>query len=284
MASETTVIIEAKPQRLPARLIALWRYRSFYGFLFREITTRKTRDTLLGFWWLIIRPGIPATVFIITFTFVHPLDSGGALPYPLFFLSGFITWNVFQSTVIFLPRTLMWMQGIMRRTYFPRLLVPLAGVGPAAVEFLVLSTLFIGLVGVYWVSDSQLPLRLGWQMLWLLPCLVAALMFGIALGMVTSVVALFSRDVVYSVGYFAQMFMFVTPVVYPVSFVPESYHWLLYTLNPMAKIVEVSRWALTGQGELDPPFLILSIGMILATFIAAVLFFLRAETYLADQM
>ena len=118
----------------------------------------------------------------------------------------------------------------------------------------------------------------------MLPCFFCALGFGVALGMFASVVALFFRDLVFSISYFAQMFMFLTPVIYPVSFIPESYRWLLYTFNPMAKLVEVSRWALTGQGEFDHFFFMLSVGTTLAMFLASVVFFLRAEIYLADQI
>ena len=78
---EPVVVIEARPDTPVARLRSLWRYRGFYGFLFKEITTRKSRGTLLGFWWLILRPLIPAAGFIFAFAFVHPLDSGTAVPY-----------------------------------------------------------------------------------------------------------------------------------------------------------------------------------------------------------
>lgn len=282
MAQKIT-IIEARPQTFGARIFSLWQYRSFYSFLFKEITMKKFRDTFFGFWWLAIRPLIPAAIFILMFT-VHPMKRGDDVPYPIFFLSGFITWNLFNSTLIFMPRTLLWMQGIMRRTYFPRLLVPLAGFGPPLIEFIVLNVIFIIAVCVSWATKQHFPLLLGWQMLWILPCFLMSLLFGMALGMFASVIALFFRDVVFSVSYFAQMFMFLTPVIYPVTFVPKDYRWLLYILNPMAKLVEVSRWALTGKGEFDPFFFSLAIGTILILFLASVLFFFRAETYLADQM
>jgi lipopolysaccharide transport system permease protein len=145
-------------------------------------------------------------------------------------------------------------------------------------------TVFLVLVVIYGWSGTPVELRVGWETLWILPCLLAAVMFGLAIGMVTSVVALFFRDVIFSMSYFVQMFMFLTPVIYPVRFVPEQYQWLLYVFNPMAQVVIVSRWALLGQGTLDMPFFLLSIGTIAVMFALSVAFFLRAETYLADQM
>jgi lipopolysaccharide transport system permease protein len=176
-------------------------------------------------------------------------------------------------------------RGIMSKTYFPRLLVPLAGFGQALIEVGMLCAVFIiVVVAQWWGHPGQAPLRLGIQTLWLLPCMVGALAFAVAIGMVFGIVALFFRDIMFSLTYIVQLLMFVTPVLYPATFVPGSYRWLFYSLNPMAQIVTVSRWALTGQGDFQPFFVVLAFATIAAVFAAAVTFFLRAERYLGDQL
>ena len=283
--SRPTVVIEARPETLTASLRAMWRYRGFYTFLFKEIMMRRARGTLLGFWWLILRPLITAAGLVSTFMYVAPVDTGHAVPYPIFFLSGYIPWRVFQATLTLVPRSLTWTRGIMQRTYFPRLLVPLAGLGPVAIEVAMLVIVFaIGTGVVSWGPQGHFPLRIGWPLLWLVPCFIGALMFAMAFGMIFSIVALFFRDVVYSIGWVAQLFMFATPVLYPVTFVSPEYRWVLYVLNPMAQIVTVARWALTGEGEFDPFFVGLAFATIATAFAAGVAFFLRAELHLGDQL
>jgi lipopolysaccharide transport system permease protein len=283
--SRPTVVIEARPETFGASLRALWRYRGFYNFLFKEIMMRRARGTLLGVWWLIIRPLITAAGLVATFMFVAPVETGQAAPYPIFFLSGYIPWRVFQATLTVLPRSLTWMRGVMQRTYFPRLLVPLAGLGPVLIEFAMLLAVFLIAVGVAsWGPQGHFPLRFGWPLLWLLPCLLGALLFAMAFGMIFSIVALFFRDVIYTISWVAQLFMFATPVLYPVTFVSPDYRWVLYVLNPMVQIVTVARWALTGEGEFDPFFVALAFGTIVAAFAAGVTFFLRAEMHLGDQL
>lgn len=277
------IVIEARPDTIEGNLRALWRYRGFYGFLFKEILLRKARGTLLGVWWLVLRPLIPAVGYLIAFTVVAPITTGHDVPYPIFFLSGFIPWRLFEGTLTTLPRTLNWMRSIMQRTYFPRLLVPLAGFGPVLIELGMLVGLLVISVGVTWWGGSM-PLRLGWHTLWLFPCLVGALMLALAFGMVLSVVALFFRDVVFTVGYVTQLLMFATPIVYPVTFVPQKYRWVVYALNPMAEIVTTSRLALTGRGEFEPWLLAQSFLTIVALFGLGVTFFLRAERHLGDQL
>lgn len=283
--TQPLVVIEARAERTWARLRSLWSYRGFYGFLFREILMRKARGTLLGIWWLVLRPLIPAVGFIFAFSVVAPMNTGQDVPYPVFFLSGFIPWRAFQATLTLLPRSLMWTRSIMQKTYFPRLLVPLASFGPVLIELVLLLVVFAIVVVVTGPgSGAALPVQLRPATLWFLPCLVGALAFALAFGMVMGIVALFFRDVVFTVSYFAQMFMFLTPVLYPVTFVPAQYRWLFYALNPMAQMVEVSRWALTGRGVFEPGFLALAFAGIAVTLSVAVAFFLRAETHLGDQM
>jgi lipopolysaccharide transport system permease protein len=281
--AQPIIVIEARPESLGARLRSLWQYRTFLGFLSKEIVMRRARGTLLGFWWVLIRALAPAVTLIFTFTSVKPVETSAGVPYSVFFLSGYITWRVFQSALTYLPRVMTWMQGIMRRTYFPRLLVPLAGLAPTLIEFALLVAAFVVVVVAAWWNDGHLPLRVGWQMLGIVPAVVGALMFALAIGMPTSVIALFFRDVRYAIRSFAGVFMFLTPVVYPVTFIPEQYRWAMYAFNPMAAIVELSRWALIG-GQLDPLYLTLSFVTNIALLVASIVFFLRAEVHLGDQL
>jgi lipopolysaccharide transport system permease protein len=283
MSSQPTIIIEARPDTLGARLRSLWQYRAFLGFLSKEIVMRRARGTLLGFWWVLLRPLMPVVTLIFTFTSVKPVETSAGVPYSVFFLSGYITWRIFQSALNFLPRTMTWTQSIMRRAYFPRLLVPIAGLAPTLIEFALLLVAFAVVVASAWWSDGQAPVRFGWQMLGLVPAVIGALMFALTIGMPTAVVALFFRDVRYAIRSFAGVFMFLTPVVYPVTFIPEQYRWAMYAFNPMAAIVELSRWALIG-GQLNTGYLALSFTTNIILFAASIAFFLRAEAYLGDQL
>ncbi len=103
--------------------------------------------------------------------------------------------------------------------------------------------------------------------------------------MVASIVALYVRDIVFSVGYFAQVAMLLTPVLYPITVVPEHLRWIVYLLNPMAALVECSRWALTGHGEFSAFWLAVSALEVSGIIALCLIFFLRAErTYLADAI
>lgn len=277
-------VIEARPETALARLGSLWRYRGFYGFLFKELIMRRSRGTLLGMWWLVLRPIFPAVAMIYAFGAVRPIDTDSTVPYAVFFLSGYMPVRLFQSALRYLPRSLSWTQSLMRRTYFPRLLVPLAGFGTTLIEFGVIVGVFFVVVGMTVWRGEPFPLHLGWQTWWLLPCLIATLLLSLAFGLVFGIVAMFFRDVIFSLRFFSSLLMLLTPVIYPVTFWPEGYRWALYAINPLAQIVIVTRWSLTGQGQFELGFLLLSFATILVLLAASVWFFLRAEVHLGDQM
>ena len=277
-------VIEARPETMWARLRSLWRYRGFYGFLFKELILRRARGTLLGMWWLILRPIVPAVGLILAFGSVRPVETQSTVPYAVFFLSGYLPVRLFQSALRYLPRSLSWTQSLMRRTYFPRLLVPLAGFGTTLIEFGVIVGVFAVVVGMTVWRGEPFPLQLGWQTWWLLPCFVATLLLSLSFGLVFGIVAMFFKDVIFSLRFFSSLVMLLTPVIYPVTFWPEAYRWALYAINPLAQIVLTTRWALTGQGHFELGFLLLSFGTILVMLAASVVFFLRAEVHLGDQM
>jgi lipopolysaccharide transport system permease protein len=285
LSATPTVVIEARPDTLPAVLRALWRYRGFYGLLFKDLLMRRARGTLLGIWWVFLRPLSAAAGYIAAFTVVAPsVTAGSNIPYPVFFLSGFITWRLFAATLQHVPRSLTRSRSIMAKTYFPRLLVPFAGFGLAVIEVGFLLVIFIALaVWTAWNGPTS-PVALRWATLWLIPCLLGSLLFALAFGMVLGIIALFFRDIMYSARYFSQLMMLVTPVLYPPEAVPGSFRWLVFALNPMAQMVIVSRWALTGQGQFEAGFVALAFVSILIVFGLAVWFFLRAETQLGDQL
>ena len=281
---QPVVVIEPRPETFLARMRALWRYRAFYNFLFKEITMRRARGTLLGFWWLILRPLIPAASLIFAFGAVTQVDTQSKIPYPVFFLSAYIPFHLFQSSMRYLPRSLNWSRTLMRRTYFPRLLVPLAGFGLPLIEAGALSAAFVIVVFLTWWRGQPFPLHLGWQTLLLIPSVLMAMAFALAFGLVFSIVALFFRDVIFSLRFFTMITLLMTPVVYPVTFIPDAYRWVLYVINPMAQVVLVSRWALTGEGVFEPAYALLSCAVVLLALFAGVVFFLRAEVHLGDQM
>jgi hypothetical protein len=53
MSAQPTIVIEARPDSIGARLRSLWQYRAFLGFLSKEIVMRRARGHAP---WLLVGP------------------------------------------------------------------------------------------------------------------------------------------------------------------------------------------------------------------------------------
>jgi lipopolysaccharide transport system permease protein len=283
MTDTNITVIEARSPKLLEQVKAAFRHRFFYPVLFNEISMRRYRQTLLGVWWLLVRPLIPAVITVILFTKVVPLDTHGE-PYPIFFLSSYITWTLFQSVVQIMPRALVWSSVLMRRTYFPKLLLPVASIGPPLVETLVIFGLYALTVVYFGIRTGDWWINTGPALLLFPVCMVAALALGLAVGMVLTVVAAFVRDMIYMTTYVVQVFMLMTPVLYSSKLIPSGLREAVLLLNPMASIIETARYSLTGAGEAAPVYLLVSLPLIAVLLVVASWFFVKAEPYIADQL
>lgn len=260
----------------------LWAYRGLCLYLFKQTAARRFQDTILGPAWLLLRPLIPSVAAVIIFSRVVPIPTGD-IPYAVFYFGGYLLWGLFASIVAFVPRAMRMNRGMMKKMYFPRLLIPLAALGIPLAEFAVTASVFVAVVG-YYSSQGALHVGFGVELL-LFPFLVLmTILFGIAIGMVAGVLSMVARDVLYTLPYFLQVWMLLTPVIYGINFVPEKWRWLIYVLNPMATMVDAGKYSLLSIGHLDFHFLGITTVMVLVTVIMCTLFFLRAESIFMDDI
>lgn len=275
MAAEpaTTIVIDARGMKLSARLREFWRYRELLLFLaWRDIRVRY-RQTFIGAAWALVEPFVGMVVFTLLFSRVAKFSSGD-IPYPLYCYAALLVWNFFaravrESTICFTANA-----ALLRKTYFPRLILPAACVLSLVVDFCCALALFVALSAYYGARPELSVLTVP---LWLALAGSAALGSGLILGAIN----LRYRDIGQTLPFIVQTWLLASPVAYPRSAIPAS--WLpVYELNPMVGIVEGMRWALLPQMPLDPRLTALGAVGALALLAAGVLSFSRAERGLAD--
>ena len=144
----------------------------------------------------------------------------------------------------------------------------------AFVDFLVASTVFVGLMLFYHVSFQL-------SALWI--PLLLAIQVVLTLGVVLPAVALnvWYRDIRFVVPLGLQLWMFATPIIYPVTMVPERLH-AIYMLNPMAVLIESYRRVVL-HGQSPPALYLITAGVIaVALFLIGYVYFRRSEDTFAD--
>jgi lipopolysaccharide transport system permease protein len=274
-----TVVIEPSRGWTSLRLRDVWQYRELLYFLvWRDVKVRY-KQTALGAAWAILQPLLAMVVFTIFFGNLAGVGSDG-LPYPIFSYAALLPWTFFAQGLSQSSDSLVGSANLVRKVYFPRLVIPAASVFAGVVDFAIAFVVLFGLMAYYgiWPSSAVVFLPL---------FLLLAFATALGVGMWLAALNVQYRDVKYVVPFFIQLWLFVTPVIYPASRVTTKLTELglpawIYGLNPMAGVVEGFRWSLLGVGTRPGPVILASAAVTTALLLSGAFYFRRMERTFAD--
>src|SRR5258708_36436849 len=131
----------------------LWRYRELiYFFTWRDIKI-KYKQTVLGFLWAILQPLLMMIIFTLFFGQVLSVPSQN-LRYPVFVFSGLLLWNMFSAGLTNSANSMVNNSAIIKKIYFPRLIIPASSILVTLFDFLMAFVLFVPLLYYYRQSLS----------------------------------------------------------------------------------------------------------------------------------
>jgi len=269
----TTTLIKPSQGWTSLELRNMWEYRELLYFLtWRDIKVRY-KQTIMGASWAIIQPFFTMIIFSLFFGRLAGVPSDG-IPYPIFSYAALVPWTFFANGVTQSSTSLVLSANLIRKVYFPRLLVPISSVVSGVVDFVLAFLVLLGMMLFYGIVPTR-------NIIWLPPLLLLAFITALAVGFWLSALNVQFRDVRYVVPFLIQAWMFATPIAYPSSLLEEPWR-TLYGLNPMVGVVEGFRWALLGT-ETAPGLIVLVSGLVaIGLFISGVFHFRRMEETFAD--
>lgn len=271
---EKTVIIEPMRGWVALNLKELWAYRELlFYFTWRDIKVRY-KQTLLGVTWVLLQPIADMILFSIIFGRVANLDSGG-IPYPIFSYTAVLPWVFFSGGLAHSANSLVGNTNLVKKVYFPRLVIPLSSVIGRLPDFFLSFIILIGMMVYY----SMYPVA--WAMLLVPLLLLLAGITALGVGLWFSAINVMYRDTQYLVSFLLRFWMYATPVAYSSELINEPWR-TIYTLNPMAGVVEGFRWALLGKGNPPDMTIFVSVALALIVLLSGSYFFRRMEKRFAD--
>jgi lipopolysaccharide transport system permease protein len=272
---EALPVLRIEPSRgwVSLRLGELWEYRELLYFLvWRDIKVRY-KQTALGAAWAILQPVLTMVVFSVFFGRLAKVPSDG-IPYPVFALAALVPWQLFAYSVSESTNSLVVSQNLIKKVYFPRLVIPVASVLAGLVDFAISFVALVGLMTYYGIRPTAAIAILP---LFILLAVASALCVGLWL----SALNVQFRDVRYTIPFLTQFWMFVTPVAYPSSLIPGKWR-TVFGLNPMAGVVEGFRWALLGKATSLGPLVAVSTAVVVVLLFGGLVYFRRMESTFAD--
>jgi len=273
-ADTSVPVIDIRPSRswVPINLKDLWIYRELLYFLtWREIKVRY-KQTILGFAWAIIQPFFMMVVFTLFFGNLAKVPSEG-IPYPLFNYAALLPWTLFAEGLTRSSNSLVQDANLVRKIYFPKLVMPLSGVLSPVVDFAIAFTILIGMMFYYGYSPTV-------NILWLPLFILLAVATALGTGLWLSALNIKYRDIRYVIPFIIQIWMFASPVVYSSNLLPQQFQ-LIYALNPMSGVIEGFRWALLGT---EPPGAMIAVSacIVFLLVVTGAYYFRHSEKTFAD--
>jgi len=258
----------------------LWRYRELLFFLaWRDVKVRY-KQTALGAAWAVLQPAMMMVVFSIFFGRLAGVSTGG-VPGPLFYLSGLLPWFFFSTAVTSAANSVVGSERLITKIYFPRLAVPFAAVGAAAVDFVV-ATGLLAVVAVGYAVFVPGSVEPTWNLL-LAPVTFAIIgLLAAGLGTMLSALNVAYRDFRYVIPFLIQIGMFATPTIYmqPTGAEGRSVAWLLW-INPMTSLVSTFRAAVIG-GPVPWAELGVALAASVVMLLVGCLYFRKVEDQFSD--
>jgi len=238
--------------------------------------------TVLGYLWSLARPLMLFGVLLAVFTQAFHL--GSQVPhYAVLLLFNIVLFGFFQESTISAVGSMVAQESVIRKTQFPRLVVPLAVVLTSVFNF----ALNLVVVFVFILAFGISP---AWS--WLLLAVVILLLFVLttAVSMILSALYPRFRDLGIIWTVVATALFYATPVLYPLEKVSPALQDAI-ALNPLTPLLELARkWVIDphapGLGSLPGGHgrLIVTMAIYAALCVLAVWVFRREAPRIAEEL
>lgn len=268
-------VIITPPRKFSFNFVELWKYRElFYFFAWRDIKV-KYKQTILGVLWVLLQPVLTVLIFSLFFGRALQVPSDG-IPYPVFVFSGLMLWNLFSSGVLNGGNSMISNAQIIKKIYFPRLIIPFSAILISLFDFLVSFAVFVVVLIVYGIHVDPLLAMLYWP-----ASLFLTVIGALGSGVLLSALNVKYRDFKYLIPFFIQVLLFLTPVIYPISIIAEKRIHYLLALNPVYGAITLFRVPLAGVLT-DPALIQISMVSSGLTVLLGVYYFRKTEDFFAD--
>ena len=269
--------IEPEKGWVPLNLRELWEYRELLYFLtWRDIKVRY-KQTVLGVAWAVLQPVLTMIVFSVFFNKLAGITLDGDEPYAVSLYTAIVPWTFFATGLSMSANSLVTGANLLKKVYFPRLVMPLGTVLAGGVDFLIAFAVLILMMIGYGIAPTL-------NIIFLPLFILLALVTSLGVGLWLSAMNVQFRDVRYTIPFLVQIWFFITPIAYSSGEIENELYRILYGVNPMVGVVEGFRWALLGSDSAPAPdgMIFVSAVVALVILVSGLFYFKRMEKTFAD--
>lgn len=210
----------------------IYDYRELLKTNVKKDIRGRYKASVLGVLWSFINPLLQVLVYAIVFPY---LMKGAADHYVVYLVTGIIPWTFFQTVVNQSTTCIKSNSGIIKKVYFPRIILPLSAFFSGLINFFISCVIIVFFCLIFGMGIS-------WHLVFVPLIAVAEGLFGLALGTIFGAIDAYIQDTEYIVNFILMMAMYGAPIIYEITIFPEDSRIAsLIQLNPMTKIMNAYR-------------------------------------------
>lgn len=205
----------------------LYEYRQMIISLIHRELRGKYKASVLGFLWTFLNPLFQLLIYTVVFSVIL---RAGIEDFYLYLFIGLVPWNFFSASVAGGAACVVGQENLIKKIYFPRLVLPIACVTSAFINMLLTSVITFLFLIVSGRGFHSLAL------LWLPAVVVIEYIFALGMCMLSSAMTVFFRDLEYLLGIIMMAWLYLTPIMYTIESIPEEVKFI-FNINPMTFII-----------------------------------------------
>jgi len=255
-------------------LVALFRYRELLKNLVAKDLKLKYRGSVLGFLWSLLNPLLMIGVYTVAFTYILQMHTEG---FVFYLMIGVLAWTFFANSVTMATGAIVDNAGLVKSVFFPRAILPVAGVLFNFAQYLLTALVFFPLMLVIYHVPPSAPMLL-------FPVFLALqLLFTIGIALMLSTATAFFRDVRHFLEIGLAALFWLTPIVYQFDQIPPRLR-LPILGSPMAPYI-VSYQKMFFYNEWPSPAMwLLAVGYAAIALVGGMAVMLAHEEQFSEQI
>jgi len=198
----------------------------------------RYRSPVLGFFWAILIPLVTVFIFKFIFSTIMRVEIGD-YPFFIYLMTAVFPWTYFSTAVVTATESILSNRDLIKRTYFPRQIIPVSVVLASLINFFPAMFAMIIILAFFKMQFTAL--------IFLLPlAVILQTILSIGLALIFSSLQVVLRDVKYIVELLLMIWMYFSPVFYTLTMVAGISPVFLkfYLLNPFVGLFCLYRLAL----------------------------------------
>lgn len=255
----------------------IWSYKElFYYFTWRDIKV-KYKQTVLGMAWAILQPTVMMLVFTFLFGKLIQTNERSALPYAVYVYSGLMLWGIFSNGIQTAGNSMVTNANIIKKIYFPRLIIPLSSILVAIFDFIMTLIPFVLLLFYYKIEIDAI------RLVTLLPLsLFIIVLTTVGTGCFLSALNVKYRDFRFVIPFLVQFSLYTSPIIYKLDSISNTTIKFFLSINPISVAIDIYRSAFDPTAIIDYAFVSIGTGIAFTLFAIGIYYFRKTESYFAD--